>query len=36
VQVLELEKYGVELTESCQLVPEKTVTAIMGIEAPDS
>lgn len=36
VQVLELEKYGVELTESCQLVPEKTVTTIIGIEAPDS
>jgi hypothetical protein len=36
VQALELEKYGVKLTESCLLVPEKTVTAIMGIEVPGS
>ncbi|MEN6465102.1 MAG: methionine synthase [Syntrophaceae bacterium] len=29
---LELEKIGVELTASCILVPEKSVTAIAGIE----
>lgn len=29
---LELEKIGVRLTETCMLVPEKSVTAVAGIE----
>ncbi|NLO38920.1 MAG: methionine synthase [Ruminiclostridium sp.] len=36
VQTLELDKWGVKLTESYILTPEKTVTAIMGIEAPSA
>ncbi|MBP7176387.1 MAG: methionine synthase [Thermoclostridium sp.] len=36
VQALELGKWGVKLTENHMLIPEKTVTAIMGIETPGS
>lgn len=36
VKALELEKYGIELTAGYILTPEKTVTAIMGIQAPEA
>jgi Vitamin B12 dependent methionine synthase, activation domain len=32
-RLLEMERIGVELTESCILVPEKSVTAVTGIAA---
>ena len=31
--LLQLDRIGIEITESCMLVPEKSVTAITGIEA---
>ena len=31
-ELLELGRFGVELTERCILVPEKSVTAVAGIE----
>ncbi len=36
MKALDLQQYGVELTASYILVPEKTVTAIMGIEVPET
>ncbi|HOP63266.1 MAG TPA: vitamin B12 dependent-methionine synthase activation domain-containing protein [Spirochaetota bacterium] len=33
-ELLDLKRFGVNLTESCIFVPEKTVTAIAGVEAP--
>ncbi|MGC9975923.1 MAG: vitamin B12 dependent-methionine synthase activation domain-containing protein, partial [Syntrophales bacterium] len=35
-RLLQLDKIGIEITESCMLVPEKTVTAITGIKAQGS
>jgi hypothetical protein len=32
-RLLQLDKIGIEITESCMLIPEKSVTAITGIEA---
>jgi cobalamin-dependent methionine synthase I len=31
-RLLQLERIGIEITESCMLVPEKSVTAITGIK----
>ncbi len=31
-EALELERIGVAITESCMLVPEKSVTALLGVE----
>ena len=33
-ELLDLERFGVKLTESCIFIPEKTVTAIAGVEIP--
>lgn len=33
-ELLDLKRFGVSLTDSCILIPEKTVTAIAGVEAP--
>ena len=33
-ELLELKRFGVSLTDSCIFIPEKTVTAIAGVEAP--
>ena len=35
-RLLNLENWGVEITENYMLIPEKTVTAIVGIESPKS
>lgn len=34
--LLELDRIGVQMTESCMLIPEKSVTAISGIESSSS
>jgi cobalamin-dependent methionine synthase I len=31
-RLLQLDRIGIEITESCMLVPEKSVTAITGIK----
>jgi len=31
--LLQLDRIGIEITESCMLIPEKSVTAITGIES---
>ena len=33
-ELLDLKRFGVSLTESCIFIPEKTVTAIAGVEIP--
>lgn len=33
-ELLDLQRFGVSLTESCIFTPEKTVTAIAGVEIP--
>jgi hypothetical protein len=34
--LLQLDRIGIEITESCMLIPEKSVTAITGIKAQSS
>jgi cobalamin-dependent methionine synthase I len=33
-ELLDLQRFGVSLTESCIFTPEKTVPAIAGVEIP--
>jgi hypothetical protein len=35
-RLLQLDRIGIEITESCMLIPEKSVTAITGIRAQSS
>jgi len=35
-ELLDLKRFGVSLTESCIFTPEKTVTAIAGVETPSA